>query len=115
MKLREIVQVVEGTIMTRGANLDLEISCGGAADLMSDVLALMTAGSLLLTGLITLQAIRTAEIADLAAIVFVRGKTPGPQEIALAEELGVPLITSSRTMFELCGRLYRAGMASVEI
>jgi predicted transcriptional regulator len=111
--LREIIEIVGGTILTEQADMDLEIECCGASDLMSDVLAFMKPGSLLLTGLIHPQSIRTAEMADLAAIVFVRGKTPGPEAISLAEELRIPLIASPYGMYEMSGSLYKAGLAPV--
>ena len=110
MKLRDILSIVKGRILTRKVDLDLEISSCGASDLMSDVLAYVKPGSLLLTGLVNPQSIRTAEMADLAAIVFVRGKTPGSDTIELAEELGIPLIGSPYGMYEICGRLYQAGL-----
>ncbi len=110
MNLKEIIRIVEGKVLTRGINSDLDVSSGGASDLMSDVLAYVKPGSLLLTGLIHPQTIRTAEMADLSAIVFVRGKTPGPEAVELAEELGIPLIASPYGMYELCGRLYQAGL-----
>lgn len=115
MKLRDIIQVLEGTVLTEGINLDLEISCAASADLMSDVLAFAKPKALLLTGLINPQVVRTAEMADITAVVFVRGKIPGPETIALAKERGIPLIAAPYTMFEMCGRLYEAGMASCDI
>ena len=110
VKLRDIISIVNGRTLTSTVNLDLEISFCGASDLMSDVLAYVKPGSLLLTGLVNPQSIRTAEMADLAAIVFVRGKTPGSDAIELAEELGIPLIGSPYSMYEICGRLYQAGL-----
>lgn len=115
MRLRQILDIVEGTLLTSGANLDLEISCAAGADLMSDVLAFARPRALLLTGLTNPQVVRTAEVADIAAIVFVRGKMPPPETIALAKEKGIPLIAAPYTMFELCGRLYEAGMASCDL
>jgi serine kinase of HPr protein (carbohydrate metabolism regulator) len=48
------------------------------------------------------------------AIIFVRGKMPQPETIALATRENIPLITSPFGMFELCGRLYQAGLHSFE-
>ena len=110
MKLKEIIQIVGGTLITEKVDPDLEIQHCGASDLMSDVLSFMTPKALLLTGLVHPQCVRTAEMADLSAIVFVRGKTPGPEVISLAEELGIPLMASPYGMYELCGRLYKAGL-----
>lgn len=115
LKLKDIIQVVEGRVLTDDIDLDMPISCAAGADLMSDVLAFAKPKALLLTGLVNPQVVRTAEMADIAAIVFVRGKTPGPETIALAREKGIPLIASPYSMFEMCGRLFEAGMASCDI
>jgi predicted transcriptional regulator len=115
MKLREIVSIVEGRLISNEVDLDIEITCAGAADLMSDVLAFAEPGSVLLTGLCNPQVVRTAEMADIAAIIFVRGKFPPPKTIALAEEKDIPLVATSYAMFEMCGRLYRAGLKSCDI
>ena len=88
------------------------MACG--ADLMSDVLAYCKPRALLLTGLTHPQVVRTAEMADIAAIVFVRGKKPPQETISLAEEKNIPLVTSPYTMFELCGRLYMNNLASCD-
>jgi len=117
MKLREIVSILEGRLISNENEVDLDISipCVGAADLMSDVLAFAEPGSLLLTGLCNPQVVRTAEMADIAAIVFVRGKSPPPETVSLAEEKGIPLVATSYAMFEMCGRLYEAGLRGCDI
>ncbi|MBC7225496.1 MAG: hypothetical protein H5T59_14680 [Anaerolineae bacterium] len=115
MKLGQILEIVEGTLLTPEADLEMEISCAAGADLMSDVLAFAKPRALLLTGLTNPQVVRTAEMADIAAIVFVRGKMPPPETVALAKEKGIPLIAAPYTMFEMCGRLYEAGMSSCDI
>ncbi|MGQ9517334.1 MAG: DRTGG domain-containing protein [Anaerolineae bacterium] len=114
MKLRDIVKVVEGVVLTHNTDLDMEIAMACGADLMSDVLSFAKERALLLTGLTNPQVVRTAEMADIAAIVFVRGKLPPQETIALAEEKGIPLIAAKYTMFEMCGRLYQAGMGSCD-
>lgn len=112
MKLREVLQAIDGRVITKNADLDLEVQMGCGADLMSDVLAFTHDGTLLLSGLTNPQVVRTAEMAGIVAIVFVRSKVPPAETIALAEEKGIPLLASKYTMFETCGRLYRAGLPS---
>ena len=112
MKLREILELIEGNVISKDADLDLEIQMGCGADLMSDVLAFTHEGTLLMSGLTNPQVVRTAEMAGIKAIVFVRSKLPPPETISLAEEKGIPLLASKYTMFETCGRLYRAGLPS---
>ena len=81
-----------------------------ASDLMSDVLSFRGVDSLLLTGLTNSQVVRTAGVADIAAICFVRGKWPEAETIRLAEEQGLPLLVTPLMMFEACGRLYARGL-----
>jgi predicted transcriptional regulator len=116
VKLREIISIVEGELLfSEGVDLDMEIECAAASDLMSDVLAFAESGSVLLTGLVNPQAVRTAEMADILAIVFVRGKQPPQETVDLAKEKGLPLAATAQPMFEVCGRLYKAGLRGCNI
>jgi predicted transcriptional regulator len=112
MELSEVVVIIDGRIITANSGADLEVTMGCGADLMSDVLAFTHDGTLLLTGLTNPQVVRTAEMAGIRAIVFVRGKIPPPETIALAEERAIPLIASRYTLFETSGRLFEAGLPS---
>ena len=113
MTLREVLDIIDGKLLSRQAvNLSMTVDMACGADLMSDVLAFTHVGTLLLTGLVNPQVVRTAEMADIKAIVFVRGKVPPPETIALAEESSVPLLLSRYTMYETCGRLYAQGLPS---
>lgn len=114
MDIKKLINIVEGTPLTHDYDEKAEILGGCGADLMSDVLASIEPGAVLLTGLCNPQVIRTAVMADVAAVVLVRGKNPPDNTIALAEEEGIPLITSPFGMFELCGRLHLAGLPSLE-
>jgi len=112
MKLGEILEVIEGKAISKDVDLNQEIQMGCGADLMSDVLAFTHEGTLLMSGLINPQVVRAAEMAGIKAIIFVRGKLPPSETIALAEEKSIPLLASKYTMFETCGRLYQAGLPS---
>lgn len=110
MKLLQIQRILEAEILCGSECLDQEAETACGADLMSDVLAFTKEKAVLLTGLTNIQAIRTAEISDLTAIVFVRGKRPGPEVVQLAEKKGIPLLLSGYPMFESCGKLYANGL-----
>jgi hypothetical protein len=114
MELQTFLSTIRGQLLTPDAPPDLAIVGAGAADLMSDVLACLKPGAVLLTGLCNLQVVRTAVMADVAAVVFVRGKQPDPATVVLAQQEGIPLITSPLGMFELCGRLHQLGVPSLE-
>lgn len=114
MDVKELINLVDGKLLNPSADLHRTISGAGGADLMSDVLASIQPEAVLLTGLCNPQIVRTAVMADVSAIVLVRGKIPPDEIIALAEQEQIPLITSKYGMFELCGRLYSAGLNSLE-
>ena len=114
MRLDKIIQIVEGTVLNPTVSTEHEIKGGCGADLMSDVLAAIQPEAVLLTGLCNPQVVRTAQMADVRAIIFVRGKEPLPETLEIATEENIPIITSKYGMFELCGRLYRSGLRSFE-
>lgn len=115
MKLREIIKIIDGKLFfTEGVCIDCEIQGGCGADLMSDVLATIQPEAILFTGLCNPQVVRTAQMADVSAIVFVRDKYPTPETINLAQAEGIPLVSTPYGMFEVCGRLFKAGLPSFE-
>jgi len=110
MTLEEIKEILQAEVITGSKNLQMEIKMGCGCDLMSDVLAFIKSDSLLLTGLTNPQVIRTAEMADITAVCFVRGKMPSEETIRLAKSKGLPLLVTQLPMFESCGQLYKKGL-----
>lgn len=114
MNLAKIIKLATGQLLTPEIDTDIEISGAYGADLMSDVLAASQPDAVLLTGLTNPQVVRTAQMAEFRAIIFVRGKQPQAETLLLAAQENIPLVTSSFGMFELCGRLHKAGLPSFE-
>jgi len=115
MKLVRVQELLKAKVLTTGLlweDVEVETACG--ADLMSDVLAFAKARSLLLTGLVYPQVIRTSEILDIKAIVFVRGKIPSSEVIKLATERNLPLLATDLPMYQSCGCLYKEGLGIEE-
>ncbi len=110
MKLRDILETLSAKMLVDHQALDEEVPMGGAADLMSDVLAFGSEGMVLMTGLTNPQVIRTAEMAGINVVIFVRDKTPPPETIELAEDSEITVLVTGYTMYEACGRLYKAGL-----
>lgn len=110
MKLKEIKKILRAKMITDSKEIDLDVKMGCGCDLMSDVLAFIKSGALLLTGLTTPQVIFTAEAADVKVICFVRGKKPSSETIKLAKSKNIILLRTELPMFESCGRLYKNGL-----
>jgi predicted transcriptional regulator len=115
MTLREIGELLNAEILCGEELLDKEISYGFGSDLMSDVLAYVKGKTVLLTGLTNTQVIRTAEMADLEAIIFVRGKRPDQELVSLAKENNIILMLTKDTMYTASGKLYSKGLNGIQI
>lgn len=111
MCIKDIIEILEAQVM-QGAEDDFsrEIKTACGSDMMSDVLAFVKDQSVLLTGLVNLQVIRTADMMDMCCIVFVRGKKPDADMIDLAQKRKIVLLTTDKRMFKACGLLYTSGL-----
>ena len=110
LTLEEVCKALDANVLTGEDSLQMMVFSACGSDLMSDVLAFTKERTLLLTGLTNLQVIRTADISDLSAIVFVRGKIPQSDLIAAAGERNIPLLVTRYTLYEACGLLYKKGL-----
>ncbi|MGQ9672663.1 MAG: transcriptional regulator [Candidatus Aminicenantales bacterium] len=113
MKLREIQALLQAEVICGEAYLDADIEYAGASDLMSDVLAFGKPGLLLITGLANAQSVRTADIIEAKAIVYVRGKKPDKDGVELAKRKKIPLLATRLMMYKTCGLLYGCGVAGI--
>lgn len=111
MILRDCAELLNATIIIPADNLDMDVQIACGSDLMSDVMAFSCASNqMMLTGLVNPQTIRTAEMMDVRAVVFVRGKTPDETMCNLAKEKGISLLSTPLPMFTSCGLLHEAGV-----
>lgn len=116
MKISKIAELVGADVLCCPDLLDdLDADFAYASDLMSDVLAFAQPGCLLLTGLTNMQIVRTAQMLDIPAVVFVRGKHPQEETIELATKVGMPLLLSRKSLYETSGIIYQAGLKACEI
>lgn len=113
MKLRDIQHLLQAQVLCGEDKLETEIEFAGASDLMSDVLAFGKPGLLLITGLSNAQSVRTADIIEAKAIVYVRGKRPDREGAELAAKKGIPILSTQFMMYKTCGLLYSQGLLGI--
>ncbi len=114
MKIKEIAEILHGEILCAKEfeNSNVFSACG--SDMMSDVLAFVKDQGVLVTGLNNPQVVRTAEMMDMKCVVLVRGKRPDDVMLQIAKEHNIVLISTKERMFDACGKLYAAGLKTVE-
>lgn len=110
MTINDIREILSAEVLCEGEGLEREVHTACGSDMMSDVLAFVKDQSVLLTGLINPQVIRTAEMMDIICVVFVRGKSPDAPVLELAQERGISVMTTPCRMFAACGVLYEKGL-----
>lgn len=110
MEIRKVKEILNAKLWIGEEKLDREVHSACGCDLMSDVLAFAKEEVLLLTGLINPQVIRTAEMLDIRAIVFVRGKNPTEDMIEMARQKSMILLSTDYPLYIACGELYQLGL-----
>lgn len=113
MDIAKITELTEATLICGNEQYIQSVKRGFASDLMSDVLTLDSEGLLLITGLCNLQTIRTAEMAEINCILFVRGKKVTDEMKILASENAMTLLETDYSMFRTVGILYSNGLDSL--
>ena len=110
MKLNEVKDILNAEFLSGEDKGDTEVKSACGCDLMSDVLAFVKDQALLLTGLMNSQVVRTAEMMDMKAIVFVRGKSPSDEILELAKDAGIAILSTELPLYVSCGKLYMNGL-----
>ena len=110
MLLNDVKNILEAKVLCGEDKMDTEVKSACGCDLMSDVLAFVKDQALLLTGLMNSQVVRTAEMMDMKAVVFVRGKTPSEEILELANEAGIVVLCTELPLYMSCGKLYSQGL-----
>ncbi|HZH71466.1 MAG TPA: hypothetical protein VFD91_03155 [Mariniphaga sp.] len=113
MNINEILQHTQARLVAGNLNSDKNLEKAFSSDLMSDVLTLDEDNILLITGLANLQLIRTAEMADIQAVLLARGKPASPEMIKLADENGIILMETPFSIYKASGILYLNGLTEV--
>lgn len=115
MKISTLKELLEADVLCGEEFLESDVHSACGSDMMSDVLAFVKDQAVLLTGLVNLQVIRTAEMMDMLCIVFVRSKRPTPEMVEAARESGIALLATSKRMYDACGTLYSNGLTGTKI
>lgn len=113
MKISEILRFTDARIVAGALNSDKNLEKAFSSDLMSDVLTLDEDNILLITGLSNLQLVRTAEMADIHAVLLARGKQASSEMVELANENGIVLMETPFSIYKASGVLYSNGLREV--
>jgi predicted transcriptional regulator len=107
MKVSELV--AKASLKVFNQSSDKEIKGVYISDMVSDIIGIGP-GNLLVTLQTHKNLIAAANLVDVAAIVFSRGKTPTEDVIALANKAGIALLGFEGDTWTLAKKLFEAGV-----
>jgi predicted transcriptional regulator len=107
MKVSELVEKGSFKAFNQYGNKDIQ----GVyiSDMVSDIIGIGP-GNLLITLQTHKNLIAAANLVDVAAIVFTRGKTPADDVVALATKAGIGLLGFEGDTWALAKKLYELGV-----
>ena len=110
MKLSEIVEGLNLEVKTCPDQLNVEITCGYAGDLLSDVIANAEENDIWLTMQTHQNIVAVSVMKSLGAIVLVNNRQPEDATIRKAEDEKIPILVSPMRTFQLAGKLTEMGV-----
>ena len=112
MKVSELMTLLDAKCVTEGANLDVEINCGYSCDLLSWVLAHGKQGMAWCTVQTHVNVIAVSVLMEMACVILVEGVEAEEASLNKAIEEGMPVLSTTKTAYEVCGIMNKAGIAA---
>lgn len=110
MTLSEIIGAFDLTVFAPPTNEMIQVERGYASDLLSDVIANCGRDDIWVTMQMHVNILAVAALKEIAAIVIVSCHRPADETIEIARQKGVCVLGAGMSAFEMCGRLYAAGV-----
>jgi len=111
MRLDDIENKLNLKLLSGRKSLNSEVSRGYVSDLMSDVIAHGKEGDIWITYQTHLNVVAIALMKNMAGIILIQGRELIPSAAIKAEQEGLPVFSSSKSAFEVVGKLYQLGIS----
>jgi hypothetical protein len=110
MKLRELAETADLFVLTPMPDGEEELTHGYTSDLLSNILAHIQPGSVLVTTQLHQDVVAVAALAGIRAVIFSCGCRPDEELLRRATEEKLTLFTAEADSFEVVGQLYESGL-----
>jgi serine kinase of HPr protein (carbohydrate metabolism regulator) len=105
MKLSEIIEKLSLNKLVNFEE-DIDISDAYASDLLSDVMGNAKSGQIWITMQTHKNVAAIASLKDIPAVIITGNGKPDKDMMEHAENEGVCILTTEKTCFKVCGKLY---------
>lgn len=106
MKLSELLDKIDLTIINKGDNFDVEITGGYTSDLLSDVMGNIDSGMLWITLQVHRNIIAVASLKEIVAVVLIGESELDEDTLEQARTEGITILATEKSAFETTGLLY---------
>jgi len=106
MLLKELEKPLQLKLVTEGVNTNKKISGGYASDLLSWVMAKAHEDQVWITIQSHQNVVAVASLLNLAGIIVAEGAVVDEETINKAQKENIPIFTTEKSIYEICGILY---------
>lgn len=106
MKVKELVDALNLTVLSGANGLDREIDGCYVSDLLSDVMGNADMGNVWVTLQTHKNVMAIASLKELACVVLVKGQQTSEDTVEQSNEEGIPFLSTPMSTFETAGKIY---------
>ncbi len=110
MTVKELIELTGAEDRTPDSDKTTEVTCGYTCDLLSWVMAHGKAGMAWITVQTHMNVIAVASLMEMAAVIIPEDIQMEEATLEKAKEEGITVLQSSRTAYELCALMAKAGL-----
>ena len=107
MKVKELVEKLNLTVISGEKGLDREIDGCYVSDLLSDVMGNADMGNVWVTLQTHKNVMAIASLKELSCVIFVKNLNPAEETIEQSNEEDIPLLSTSMQTYEVVGKIYQ--------
>ncbi|MGM0612597.1 MAG: DRTGG domain-containing protein [Bacteroidota bacterium] len=110
MTIEEIKNKLDLSVLSGEDGLSKTATGGYVSDLLSDVMGNAKEGQVWITLQTHKNIMAIASLKDIAAIIIVKDLEPSEETIEFSNKENIPLLSTSKSAFEITGQLYETFM-----
>lgn len=110
MTVRELATLIDAQIQTPTVALDAQVTIGYTCDLLSWVMAHGDAGMAWVTVQTHMNVVAVAVLLEMACVIMPENIQMEEQSLLKASAESMPVLKSSLSAYEICGRMAKAGI-----
>ena len=110
MRMKEIIDSLDLTVFSGEEHLENEVTGGFISDMLSDVMAQASKGSLWVTNQTHENVLAIVFFKSLAGVILPGGLQLDEEAAVKAKEKKLPVLLTNLSAFEIVGKLYEIGI-----